>query len=255
MNHLDNTRFIFDKYARAYKEKYLDQENYAPMLLEFLKEVPEGGKVLDLGCGPGNISRFLLDHRNDLQITGIDIAPAMIEEARKLNPEATFYKGNVLEFSFKEDEKFDGVVSGFVLPYLDTGQVRLHLKQIAAMLKPEGVGYLSFLHGDENDSGFAVSKNTDGESLYMHYHSVDLVERLIDLMPGLYLKQTFSFPSSGEGGNASALTEGVGQSAAVEIVNKNTVGMKAQAEGDKKTPRSQNGEPTNMEIMMILRSS
>lgn len=229
MNHLKNTRFIFDKYAGTYKEKYLDQGNYAGMLLEFLEGIPKGGRVLDLGCGPGNISRFLLDHRGDLALTGIDIAPGMIREARELNPEGTFYEGNVLDIEALVQGRFDGVVSGFVLPYLDDEQVRLHLNHIAALLKPEGVCYLSFLHGDKKESGFAVSNNSDGETLFMHYHPIDLVEHTVESISGITLKKTFTSPFF--------------------------KGEVAQPEGVKKTPRSENGEPTNMEIMMILRSS
>ncbi|THD69187.1 class I SAM-dependent methyltransferase [Robertkochia marina] len=213
MNHLENTRFIFNKYARAYKEKYLDQGNYGAMLLDFLEGIPNGGRILDLGCGPGNISRFLLDHRNDLELTGVDIAPAMLQEARQLNPEAGFYEGNVLEIESFLQGGFDGVVSGFVLPYLDAGQVRLHLSQIANLLSSGGVCYLSFLVGQKESSGPVASVNTEGDVLYMHFYKEAAVESLI-------------------------------AKAGLQIISI-----------DKKTPRSQNGEPTNMEIMMILRSS
>lgn len=233
MSHLKNTRFVFDKYAASYKEKYLDQGNYAPVLLEFLKGIPEGGKVLDLGCGPGNISRFLLDQRSDLELTGVDIAPAMLKEARQLNPEAAFYEGNVLEIDRLVQGEFDGIISGFVLPYLKAEEVSLHLGQMAALLRSGGRCYMSFLHGDENDSGFVVSKNTDGESLYMNYHDVDLLGHLIDSIPGITLEKTFSFPLiKGKVSTSPTLRDGV-----------------------KKTPRSQNGEPTNNEIMMILKWS
>ncbi|WP_224487944.1 class I SAM-dependent methyltransferase [Robertkochia flava] len=213
MNNLENTRDIFNKYAKDYREKYLDQGAYAHVLLEFLKGIPIHGAVLDLGCGPGNISRFLLDHRQDLRLTGMDVAPAMIEEARKLNPGATFQVGNVLDTRGFREGKFDGMVSGFILPYMDTEQVRLHLDQIAGGLHPEGILYLSYLEENQQKSGKVISRNSKGDELFMYYHCSKEIDRLA----------------------AQA-------------------GFKVDMR-DKITPRSENGEPTNNEIIMLLRWS
>lgn len=46
--------------------------------------------MLEIGCGPGNITKYLLSPRPDLNILGIDIAPNMIELAKVSNPAARF---------------------------------------------------------------------------------------------------------------------------------------------------------------------
>ena len=45
-------------------------------------------QVLEIGCGPGNITRYILSKRPDLKIYGIDIAPNMIKLAKENNPTA-----------------------------------------------------------------------------------------------------------------------------------------------------------------------
>ncbi len=39
-------------------------------------------KVLEIGCGPGNISKYILTKNSNFQIHGIDISPNMINLAR-----------------------------------------------------------------------------------------------------------------------------------------------------------------------------
>ena len=41
---------------------------------------PDGGHVLEVGCGPGRLS-ILMARRHDLGVTGLDLDPAMIERA------------------------------------------------------------------------------------------------------------------------------------------------------------------------------
>jgi SAM-dependent methyltransferase len=60
--------------------------------------------VLDIGCGPGATDAYLVDHVAGL--TGVDVAPDMVERATAVNPRATYlpYDGDRLPF---EDGTFD----------------------------------------------------------------------------------------------------------------------------------------------------
>ena len=46
-------------------------------------------KILDLACGQGAFSRFL--HRTGAEVTGIDLAPSLIEQAKKMGPKEIDY--------------------------------------------------------------------------------------------------------------------------------------------------------------------
>jgi ubiquinone/menaquinone biosynthesis C-methylase UbiE len=43
--------------------------------------LPQGAKVVDLGCGPGRLPILLAEQRSDLEVTGIDISPDMVAVA------------------------------------------------------------------------------------------------------------------------------------------------------------------------------
>ena len=78
---------------------------------------PEGARVLEVGCGPGHLS-VRLARRHDLDTTGLDLDPAMIERARANADRAgegdesrpSFLVGDVTSMPFP-DGTFDLVVS------------------------------------------------------------------------------------------------------------------------------------------------
>ncbi|MGV3490092.1 MAG: trans-aconitate 2-methyltransferase [Devosia sp.] len=46
--------------------------------------------VVDMGCGPGNSTELLVERYPDTAVTGLDNSPAMLAEARKRLPSASF---------------------------------------------------------------------------------------------------------------------------------------------------------------------
>jgi SAM-dependent methyltransferase len=69
----------------------------APGLLSLLCEAGVSqGRIADLGCGSGIWARELVDAH--LEVTGLDLSPAMIELARGRVPEAEFHVGSFLSF-------------------------------------------------------------------------------------------------------------------------------------------------------------
>jgi len=85
---------------------YEDQRRY----LRFL--VPEGLKVLEVGCGLGDQLSALKPSRG----VGIDISPAMIAEARTRHPEIDFRVGDV--DVLHEGETFDVILLADVIGHL-----------------------------------------------------------------------------------------------------------------------------------------
>src|SRR6266498_2870559 len=76
---------------------------------------PDGGRVLEVGCGPGHLSTLLARH--GLDVTGVDLDPAMIQRARANAARSadngrrpSFLVGDVASLAFP-DRSFDLVVS------------------------------------------------------------------------------------------------------------------------------------------------
>lgn len=85
--------------------------NFATEFMEeFLQQLPQGAKVLEVGCGGGQLAAEILRRRDDLMFTGLDLAEDELRRARKRAPAATFVQGSALSLPF-EDSDFDGVFS------------------------------------------------------------------------------------------------------------------------------------------------
>lgn len=71
--------------------------------------------VLDLCCGPGGVTRGLVEA--GVRVTGLDFSPAMLRLARAAVPEAEFLEGDAMALPFA-DASFDAVTIGFGIPHL-----------------------------------------------------------------------------------------------------------------------------------------
>jgi trans-aconitate 2-methyltransferase len=72
--------------------------------------------VVDLGCGPGNLTATLPLRWPDARVEGIDSSPEMVARARELNPDLTFETGDVR--SWAPAAEVDVVVSNAVLQWV-----------------------------------------------------------------------------------------------------------------------------------------
>ena len=68
---------------------------------------------MDVGCGFGEMAKFLKKRYEGVSYTGIDIVPEFIEEAKKLYPESRFMVRDYLADPL--DEKFDVILASGVL--------------------------------------------------------------------------------------------------------------------------------------------
>lgn len=77
--------------------------------------VQQGSRVLDLATGPGYAAAEAA--ALGASVVGVDIAPAMVELARRLHPTVEFRVAEAEALPFKNDV-FDAAVSNFVVPHL-----------------------------------------------------------------------------------------------------------------------------------------
>lgn len=133
---------------------------------------PGRASVLDAACGPGNVARYLMALRPDLDLLGIDLAPRMVELAREAVPCARFAVHDCRNLADLK-LRFDGIICAFGLPYLSGQEAAAFITAAGKALEPEGVLYLSTMLGRSEDSGF--ERCSDGEQVYVNYLSEDQV--------------------------------------------------------------------------------
>jgi len=93
-----------------------------------LERIPSATLALDVGTGTGRGVRMISSRFPGAEVTGIDVAPSMIEEARKLVPGASFEVADAAHLPF-EDGSFDLVTHANMIPFLS---------EVARVLRPGG---------------------------------------------------------------------------------------------------------------------
>lgn len=168
MDHCQLSASTFDKLAERYRDKYMDLDLYDAGYRQFCSLLPAGpARVLDAACGPGNVARFLLSERPELDLLGIDLAPRMVALAQTALPTARFAVHDCRQIGTLPGP-FDGIVCAFGLPYLSGPEAAAFIGASAAALRPGGVLYLSAMEGRGEDSGLETSST--GDQVFVHYH-------------------------------------------------------------------------------------
>jgi SAM-dependent methyltransferase len=115
---------------------------YAGIAADAAAAAPAGARVLEVGCGPGQLS-LRLARRHGLEVTGVDLDPAMVARARANvgrrgeagGPRPSFLVGDAAALAFP-DGAFDLVVSTLSLHHW--ADPAAGLAEIGRVLGPGG---------------------------------------------------------------------------------------------------------------------
>jgi SAM-dependent methyltransferase len=139
---------VAEKYAAEF-ENELDRKPFDCKMLDWLVEKTVGvaGPICDLGCGPGQVARYL--HSRGSLACGIDVSPEMVKCARRLNPAISFQQGDMLALTGVADCTFRGVAAFYSIVHVPPAEVVNALREIRRVLRPQGVLLLAFHIGRE----------------------------------------------------------------------------------------------------------
>ena len=179
MDRYKETFETWNKIASLYQDHFMNLDLYNETYDFVCNSVTKkNAKLVKIGCGPGNITKYLLSKRPDFDIFGIDIAPNMIELAQKNNPTASF----AIMDSRNLDEiktQYDGIICGFCLPYLSHTDSQKFITDCYNLLNEDGLLYISFVEGDPSKSDFQIGGNGD-RSYFYFYNLNDLTTQLLE---------------------------------------------------------------------------
>ncbi len=158
--------FWADKYDKLWVQKYSlkPTRNYiVKALSKYIKN--DGIKVLDLGCGTGELIFELTNKFNNLEVTGIDFSEKMIEISKKRNPSAKHLKMDASELNVL-DSKYDIIVCTHSMPYYK--EPKNVFKHLNNLLSDEGKLLIGFASGDSIYDKFILGfvKLTTGKANY-----------------------------------------------------------------------------------------
>jgi 2-polyprenyl-3-methyl-5-hydroxy-6-metoxy-1,4-benzoquinol methylase len=171
MDHYAETFETWNKLAQLYQDKFMHLALYNETYDYICRAIQEPkARVLELGCGPGNITKYLLTKQPDWDILGLDISPNMIDLARRNNPEAKFEVMDVRDISSLKAQ-YDGIVCGFCLPYLAPEDGHKLILDCANLLHDQGILYLSFVEGDPANATCQVGSS--GDKVYFLFYTLE----------------------------------------------------------------------------------
>ncbi|MDC9590385.1 methyltransferase domain-containing protein [Xenorhabdus sp. XENO-10] len=170
----------FDKYAALYERMTswpYRKELELPTLEKLLGDL-SGLNVLDFGCGPGVISRWL-NERGAKRIVGHDISEGMLNYARRREEKESLGIHYISKINEDYNVYFDIVLAVYVIPYAANYKDLMAMSQtMARVLKPGGRLLTLPIHPDFNSDpeyyrpfGFRLIEEqprTDGSSLRLH---------------------------------------------------------------------------------------
>jgi ubiquinone/menaquinone biosynthesis C-methylase UbiE len=130
----------YNKTAKNYAEKYLNELSKKHLdqvlLRSFAVENAARGKLIDLGCGPGQTTKFLSDCGVD-DIIGTDISAEMINVARSINPQLSFEIADMLSLQYP-DRYFGSAIAFYSIVHFTYEQLELAFNEIKRVLVSNG---------------------------------------------------------------------------------------------------------------------
>ena len=149
-NDPQSVRESYDRLANEYARHFFDELQHKPrdreLLNRFAAETAGRGEVCDMGCGPGQIARYLRDA--GAKVFGLDLSPRMVDEARRLNPDISFRVGNMMALDLP-DASLAGIAAFYAIVNVPKQSLPTVFREIERVLKPAGLLLLTFHIGDE----------------------------------------------------------------------------------------------------------
>ena len=169
----------FDEFAVEYTERFNDIDSYLVSVNRFCDLIPgRKPKILELACGPGNVTRYIRSRFPESEYIAIDLAPKMIDIARQQVKGVDFRIMDVRAIS-SFDTKYDAIMCSFCLPFLSADDACKLIADCAERLNEDGIIYISTMEGNESKAGFESTSFTGDSKVFFNYHELQVLEKAL----------------------------------------------------------------------------
>jgi len=165
----------YDRLADTYLEwgGHVTADPRERMLASFMSRLPDGARVLDLGCGAGLGSTRDLAER--FRVVGVDISHVQIELARRNVPTAEFIEGDITDLQFA-DSSFEGVSAFYAVSHVPREEHGQLFTDVFRWLVPGGLFLATLGASDAPD----WTGDWLGEPMFFSSHDADVNRHLLE---------------------------------------------------------------------------
>ncbi|MCL1466433.1 class I SAM-dependent methyltransferase [Argonema galeatum] len=139
-------QWLYDGISRLAAVSVGGEGRFRQLALQGLTILPDT-KVLDLCCGSGQATQFLVQYSQN--VTGLDASPLSLKRARLNVPSAQYTEAFAEDMPFA-DNSFDLVHTSVAMHEMQADRLRQILKEVYRVLKPGGVFALVDFHAPTN---------------------------------------------------------------------------------------------------------
>lgn len=168
---------VADDYAAKWWNEFEGKHFDRIILNWFASAVPSDEQVLELGCGPGEVSGYL--SRLSVNCVGTDASPKMIECAKRIFPAIKFEVHDFFNLTY-EDHSFYAVIAYYAIVNYPAPAIATILSQVYRVLKPGGLFLFTF-HLFEDEPVCLVQRFFDREinEIPFYFFRVDEVREIV----------------------------------------------------------------------------
>lgn len=182
MNTPESIKRAYDKAAAKYAAEFWnepDRKHFDRVMLDWLAGQLAGDEtVLEIGCGPGQISGYL--SRQGVTCVATDISCQIIEYGKRYFPDVRFEVQDFFDLKY-EDGSFGAVLAFYAIVNLPLGEAKGVFEEVRRVLRKDGL-FLCAFHILEQDEKLEVTEffGEKVDALTFYFHDVDDMKRLVE---------------------------------------------------------------------------
>lgn len=132
-------------------------------------------RILDLGCGPGQVASYLT--KRGFDPVGVDLTPAMLDVARRLSSQVPLVNGDLLQLPVRKGG-VDGVIAWFSLHNLPRSLLDRAISEVSRSLRREGV-FVMVTHAGTGQEVVEHDWHGTTEDVVITYYDADQLRSVL----------------------------------------------------------------------------
>lgn len=174
---MDKSKFAvagYDKLGQKYTDLYYNDKSDLGFFEKFVKLLPKGAKVLDIGCGPGTFTQHFV--KQGFTVEGVDLSRIMIDIARKKLPQVKFQVMDMRHLDFTADN-FEAIFCAYSLIHISSEEIINTLNGFRRILKSGGIVGLITQKGEADK--IVVEPMDPKEKMFFNFFTKDRLTKFL----------------------------------------------------------------------------